>query len=41
MEEKKTLMWEINIWKLIYKQHKSLFDTYYANYNNISLISNY
>lgn len=31
--EKKTIMWEINIWYLIYKENPDLFSIYLANHN--------
>lgn len=35
-----TLMWEINIWYLVYIENKELFDAYYCNHDN-SIIDNY
>lgn len=40
MTSKNTIMWEVNIWYLIYKENKSLFDIYNCNHNS-SLIDNY
>jgi hypothetical protein len=40
IEEKQHLMWEVNIWYLIYKDNKELFDPYTANHNR-SIITNY
>ena len=37
---KKTLMWEVNIWYMIYQVHKDLFDFYIADHN-ISMLNNY
>ena len=37
---KKTLMWEVNIWYMIYQDHKDLFDFYIADHN-ISMLNNY
>jgi hypothetical protein len=31
---KNTIMWEVNIWYLIYNENKELFDTYYGNHDN-------
>jgi hypothetical protein len=33
IDEKKTLMWEVNVWYLIYKNNKDLFNIYYANHD--------
>jgi hypothetical protein len=38
--EKQTLMWEVNIWYLIYLENKELFDCYYCDHNN-TIIANY
>ena len=38
--KKNTLVWEVNIWYLIYLENKELFDTYYCDHNN-SIIDNY
>jgi len=40
IREKKSLMWEVNVWYLIYLENPELFDTYLCNHN-ISIISNY
>jgi len=37
---KRTLMWEVNIWYLLYKKNRDLFLTYSANHNS-SIIDNY
>lgn len=37
---KNTIMWEVNIWYLIYLETPELFDIYYCNHNN-TLIENY
>jgi len=37
---KNTLMWEVNIWYLIYLDNKEIFDAYSCDHNN-SLIDNY
>ena len=37
---KKTIMWEVNIWYLIYLENKELFDAYYCDHND-SIIDNY
>ena len=37
---KNTLMWEVNIWYLIYIENKEIFDNYSCNHNN-SIIDNY
>jgi len=38
--EQKTLMWEVNIWYLIYMENPSLFDCYKCDHNK-TLINNY
>jgi hypothetical protein len=38
--EKQTIMWETNIWYLIYLDNKELFDGYACNHND-SIIENY
>ena len=40
IQEKKTIMWEVNIWYLIYKEMPELFDCYNCDHNS-SLIDNY
>jgi hypothetical protein len=35
-----TLMWEVNIWYLLYLENKEIFDTYYCNHDN-TLLENY
>jgi hypothetical protein len=40
MVNKNTIIWEVNIWYLIYIENTHLFDTYYCNHNK-SLIDNY
>ena len=40
MTSKNTIMWEVNIWYLIYSENKGLFDIYGCNHN-ASLIDNY
>ena len=40
MNSKNTIMWEVNIWYLIYMKHKELFDIYKCDHNE-SLITNY
>ena len=40
INDKKTLMWEVNIWYLIYKENNNLFDCYNCDHNE-SLICNY
>lgn len=40
VEKKKHLMWEVNIWYIIWKNNKNLFDPYYCNHDN-SIVSNY
>jgi hypothetical protein len=34
------LVWEVNIWIMIYRQHKQLFSPYSCNHNN-SIVNNY
>jgi hypothetical protein len=38
--EKKHLTWEVNIWYMLFQEHKELFDSYKADHN-ISILSNY
>lgn len=40
IEEKHHIMWEINIWYLLYQDHKQLMDAYSANHN-LSILLNY
>ena len=40
IHEKKTLMWEVNIWYLIYLENKELFDCYYGSHDH-TIITNY
>ena len=40
IQEKNTIMWEVNIWYLIYKEMPELFDCYNCDHNS-SLIDNY
>ena len=40
IQEKQSLMWEVNIWYLIYLENKELFDEYKCDHNE-SLITNY
>lgn len=40
INDKKTLMWEVNIWYLIYKENNDLFDCYKCDHNE-SLVCNY
>ena len=35
-----TIMWEVNIWYLIYRENKDLFDSYVCDHNN-TIIDNY
>jgi hypothetical protein len=37
---KKTIMWEVNIWYLVYLENKTLFENYICNHNS-SIIKNY
>ena len=38
--EMKTIMWEVNVWYLIYKESPELFDFYYCNHND-SIMNHY
>jgi len=38
IKNKKTIMWEVNIWYLIYLDNPDLFDRYFANHNSSILI---
>jgi hypothetical protein len=40
INEKQTLMWEVNVWYLIYQENKELFDCYMCDHND-SIIDNY
>jgi hypothetical protein len=40
IKDKQCLMWEVNIWYLIYLENKELFKGYQCNHN-ITLINNY
>jgi hypothetical protein len=40
MTNKNTIMWEVNIWYLIYAENQDIFDVYYCNHDN-SIIVNY
>lgn len=40
ISEKKTIMWEVNIWYLVYLENKTLFENYLCNHNS-SIIINY
>lgn len=40
MQEKKHIMWEINIWYILYHQNKSLFSCYGCDHN-LSILENY
>jgi len=40
MEKKKTIMWEVNVWYLIYLQNNQLFDLYNSDHDN-TIIDNY
>jgi hypothetical protein len=40
IKEHKNFIWEVNLWYLIYKENKELFDAYTANHNE-SIILNY
>lgn len=40
MTNKNTIMWEVNIWYLIYTENQAIFDVYYCNHDN-RIITNY
>jgi hypothetical protein len=40
IEQKRTLMWEVNVWYLIYLERRHLFDHYYCGHD-ASIIMNY
>lgn len=40
IKENNYLVWEVNIWYMIYKQHKDLFDPYACDHNN-TIVNNY
>ena len=37
---KKRIMWEVNIWYLLYQKHPGLFSPYFANHD-ITILKNY
>jgi hypothetical protein len=39
IQEKKTLMWEVNIWYLVFLENKELFDIYTCRFDNSMLIN--
>lgn len=41
IKTKNTIMWEINIWYLIYSENKDLFDAYKSTGHNDTVIDNY
>lgn len=40
ISQEKTIMWEVNIWFVVYSENKELFDAYSCDHNN-SIIANY
>ena len=40
IKDKKSIMWEVNVWYLIYKDNLSLFDSYICNHD-VSIINKY
>ena len=40
IQEKKHIMWEVNIWYLIYREFPEIFDFYLCDHN-ISILKNY
>ena len=40
IQQSNTIMWEVNIWYLIYCENPSLFDPYYGNHNK-TIVDNY
>lgn len=40
IKENNYLVWEVNLWYMIYKRHKDLFDPYACDHNN-SIVNNY
>lgn len=40
IREKQLIMWEVNIWYLLYQEHQELFDFYMADHN-MSILENY
>jgi len=38
IKKENTIMWEVNIWYLIYLEHPELFDTYISDHNKTMLI---
>lgn len=40
IKEKKTIMWEVNIWYLVYLENKHLFELYISSHDN-TIIQNY
>jgi len=40
ISQEKTIMWEVNVWYLIYLENKELFDAYFCDHN-YTIIANY
>jgi len=40
IQEEQTLMWEVNIWYMLYHDNKELFNQYLSNFS-ISILENY
>jgi hypothetical protein len=40
IDQQKTIMWEVNIWYLIYLENKELFDTFHCGHDD-TIITNY
>ena len=40
IEERHHIMWEINIWYLLYQEHNTIIDPYFANHD-LSILMNY
>jgi hypothetical protein len=39
IQDKQTIMWEVNLWYLIYNENKELFNVYKCDHNNTILIN--
>lgn len=40
MNQKKTIMWEVNVWFLVFSRYPDLFDLYQSDHNN-TIVDNY
>ena len=40
MNQKKTIMWEVNVWFLVFSRYPDLFHLYQSDHNN-TIVDNY